>query len=258
MIETKQIKFKNLKTIIILMVVVGVLSLAISLLQTPKYESQAKLIVVFNQENMDIYTAAQTSNYIANVLAEVIYSKSFMDNVLASNFNLQDNFGFGAEKRLKNWHKTVKTEILENKGIILISVLHSDKNQANQLAQAISYTLITKHQLYHGSGDRISLNIIDSPVVSDEWAQPKVLQNTLLGLLAGLLIGFALVIIFPEQKMLEYIKGGWRQRKNQPQMKTTEPDEEIVLTPEDFASLSATQDEQKPAEAADKDQTINW
>lgn len=196
---------KNVKTIAFIALIAVILALGLSFIQTPKYKSSTKLLVVFNQDNMDVYTAAQTANYIASVLSEVVYSNSFIDNVFKSNFGLNDNFGLDQENRLKSWKKMVKVKTRENKGIILIDVFHQDKNQATQFAQAISSTLIAKHNLYHGSGEKVALKIIDEPITSQHWAQPKIIQNTLLGLIAGLILGFTFIVIFPEQKLIESI-----------------------------------------------------
>ncbi|MFA5029268.1 MAG: Wzz/FepE/Etk N-terminal domain-containing protein [Patescibacteria group bacterium] len=196
---------KNIRTIITIGLLVMIASLAVSLLQTPKYKSSVKLLVVVNQENVDPYTASRTADYIANVLTEVVYTNSFIDNTFKSNFNLKDELGIGAETRLKNWKKAVQVKTEENKGIIFINVLNRDRDQANQFAQAISYTVMTKHQLYHGLGDRILIKMIDAPVASDKPDQPRTATNTVLGLVAGIVLGFTLIIIFPEQQLFESI-----------------------------------------------------
>jgi len=198
---------KNIKTVIFITFIMITLGLIISLIQTPKYKSSSKLLVIFSQENMSPYTSAQTSNYIAGILEEVIYSDSFMNNVLKSNFNLEDNFGFNQEDRMKNWKKMVKPRLQDNKGIIEINVYHQDREQANNFAQAISYTMITNHSIYHGSGNDVSVKMIGSPTASEKWDQPNILQNLLLSLVAGIFIAITFVIIFPEQELINFIFG---------------------------------------------------
>lgn len=195
---------KNLKTIAIIAVIAIVLSLAFSFLETPKYKSSAKLLVVYNQENVDAYTASQTANYITGILSEVAYSSTFIDSVFKTDFDLKDNLGFSQEKRLSNWKKMVKVRTQENKGIITIDVLTGDKNQAEKFAQAIVYTLINKHTAYHGSGNKISLKIIESPAIAQKPSQPNFGKNTALGFIAGLILGFTFIFIFPEQKLFEF------------------------------------------------------
>lgn len=198
---------KNLKTIIFAAILITAIAFGASFLQPVKYKSSAKLLVVFNQENMDVYTASQTANYIANVLSEVVYSDSFISQVFKNDSALKDNLGVNAETRMKNWKKAVVVKIRENKGIILVDAYDQNAGQANQLAQSISYSLITKHTMYHGSGDKVEIKLIGAPAVSDKWAQPRVLRNALIGLVAGLILGFTFVVIFPEQRILAFLFG---------------------------------------------------
>lgn len=213
--EENVFNLKNIKTIALITIVLLILSLIFSFLQTPKYKSTAKLLVVFNQENIDAYTASRASSYISGVLGEVIYSNLFIDNVFKNRFNLTDNFGVEQEARQKNWKKMVEIKIKEDKGIIFVAVFHPDRNQAEQFAQAITYTLITKNNLYHGAGDKIVIKLIDAPITSQKLAQPKFMRNALLGLMAGLILGLTFVVIFPEQKLLEFIFNRQRMEKDE-------------------------------------------
>ncbi|MEK7167469.1 MAG: Wzz/FepE/Etk N-terminal domain-containing protein [Patescibacteria group bacterium] len=227
---------KNLKTIVFVAILVTAITFGASFLQPVKYKSSAKLLVVFNQKNMDVYTASQTANYIANVLSEVVYSDSFIDQVYKNDFSLKDNLGIDSEKRMRNWKKAVNVQIQENKGIMIIDTYDPDAKQANLLAQSISYTIVTKHTLYHGSGDQVEIKMIGSPTVSDKWAQPQILRNTLIGLVAGLILGFTFVVIFPEQRVLAFL-GGRRARGRQ--------DETIDLIQEEIENASEKIEETK-------------
>ncbi len=220
---------KNLKTAALIATIGLIIALTISLIQTPKYKASAKLLVIFNQENMDIYTASQTSNYLSEVLSEVVYSNSFIKNVFESKFNLNDNLSQERTERLKSWRKMVRVKSRQNKGIIIIDVFHHDRNQAGEFAQAISYVLVTKHKLYHGSGDKVALKIIDSPSASQHWAHPRTLQNGLIGLFAGIIVGLTFIVIFPDQQLLKWLKT----------KKTGRRDETIELTKEEAEPLSA-------------------
>lgn len=198
---------KNIKTITLIVVVMVVFGLVISLIQTPKYKSSAKLLVIFSQDDVNPYTSVQTSNYIAGILKEVIYSDSFINSVFKSSFDLKDDIGFNQEERMKNWKKMVKPRLQENKGIITIDVYHKDNEQANNFAQAISYTISTNHSLYHGSGNSVAVKTIGTPSVSQDWDQPNIPQNILLSLMAGIFIGLTFIIIFPEQELINFVLG---------------------------------------------------
>lgn len=196
---------KNLKIVILITLGVTLISLGVSFLQTPKYRASVKLITIFNQNSIDPYTASKTSDYINSILGEVIYSNSFIQTVMASQFHLKDELGSEPEQRAKNWKDMVKVQIQENKGIIAIDVYHPDRNQADQFAQAIAFTLINNNQAYHGLGDKISLKLIDQPYTTSNWAEPKIGRNAGLGAIAGLIIGLTLIFIFPEQQIFKIL-----------------------------------------------------
>lgn len=198
---------KNIKTILFITIIVVIFGLAISFIQTPKYKSSAKLLIIFSQKDMNPYTSAQTSNYIAGILEEVIYSDSFIDSVFKTNLDLKNDFSFSPEQKAKQWKKMVKAKLEDNKGIITIDVYHKDKAQANNFAQAISYTLITNHSLYHGSGESVVVKMISTPSVADRWSEPNIGQNLLLSLIAGIFVGLTFIIIFPQQELLNFLLG---------------------------------------------------
>jgi len=209
--QNKLLSAKNALTVGFIALLVALAAFSFSLWQTPNYKSTAKLLAVFNQSNIDTYTASKTANYITGILGEVAHSDSFIDSVYQSDADLIDNLGQGSEKRQKSWKKTVKTRILDNKGIIIIDVFGNDKRQVNLLAAAIGNIIISQHGLYDGSQDRVAIKMIDAPSAYESWSDLKIISDTGLGLLAGLLIGFTLIIIFPNHKLFEFKR---QERKN--------------------------------------------
>lgn len=251
--ENSFLNFRNIKTVIIITLTVTILSLIFSFLQTPKYESSVKLLVFLNQPNMDAYTTAQTSNYLTGVLSEVIYSNSFMGNVYQDNPGLKKDLGNSQEDQKKNWEKTVKVTTQEDRGLIFIDVYHSDRNEAAKLSQAVAYTLINRHAFYHGLGDRVSVKMIDTPVTSEKLAQPKILRNSFLGLGAGLALGLALIIIFPQQRIFSGRFQKTNEEYNDQIISLAQP--ELSATSQEFATgenaggLSANDYQEQPAPA---------
>ncbi|MFA6525993.1 MAG: hypothetical protein WCT26_01085 [Candidatus Buchananbacteria bacterium] len=197
---------KNILTVGFISLLVALAAFSFSLWQTPSYKSTVKLLAVFNQSNIDTFTASKTANYITGILGEVIYSDSFIDSVYSSNSNLADNLGQGSEKRQKSWKKNVKTQILDNRGIVIIDVYGNDKTQTNLLASSIGSIIISQHGLYDGSQDRVTIKMIDTASVYESWSSAKIISDTGLGFLAGLLIGFTLIVIFPDHKLFEFKK----------------------------------------------------
>lgn len=194
---------RNALTVGFIGLLIALAAFSFSYLQTPNYKSTVKLLAVFNQSSIDTYTASKTANYITGILGEVIYSDSFIDSVYRSESNLADNLGRGSEARQKAWKKIVKTQILDNRGIISIDVYGNDKNQTNLLASAIGSTIVGQHGLYDGSQDRVAIRMIDTPSVYESWSAAKIMSDTGLGLIAGLLAGLALIVIFPNHKLFE-------------------------------------------------------
>jgi capsular polysaccharide biosynthesis protein len=201
--QNKTLSSKNILTITLFGVIAMLVALGISLWQTPKYKSSIKLLTVFNQTNIDVYTASKTANYITGVLGEVIYSDTFIESVIRSG-SIEDNLGYGSENRQKNWKRTVKTTILENKGIIIIETYSDKKIDAIKLAEAVGNTIIKEHCKYDGSADRVSLKMIDNPTSYDKWSTFKIMRDTAMGLVAGLLFGLTFIVIFPGHRLFEF------------------------------------------------------
>jgi capsular polysaccharide biosynthesis protein len=208
---------KNVKIAVLITLIITLISLGVSFLQTPKYEASVKLLTIFNQNNIDPYTASKTSDYINSILGEVIYSNSFIQSVMSSQFHIKDTLGSSQEQRAKNWKNMVKVQIQENKGIIAINVYNPDRNQADQLAQAIAFMIINNNQAYHGLGDKVSIKMIDQPYATENWAEPKIGRNAGLGAIAGLVLGLTFIFIFPEQEIFKSIglKGKSKSSKDQ-------------------------------------------
>lgn len=205
----KLLSAKNALTVGFIALLIALSAFSFSLWQTPSYKSTVKFLAVFNQSDIDTYTASKTANYITGILGEVVYSDSFINSVYKNDSALSDRLGQGSETRQKNWKKIIKTQILDNKGIIIIDVYGNDKNRVSELASAIGNTIVAEHGIYDGSQDRVTIKMIDLPSVYEGWSSMKILRDTGLGLLAGLLIGFSLIIIFPNHKLFEF-----NQKKN--------------------------------------------
>jgi len=201
--SNKILSTKNIFAIIFFAIMVMVLAAVISLWQTPKYKASAKLLTVFNQTNVDPYTASKTANYITGILGEVIYSDSFINSVMKSG-TIEDTLGYGSENRQKKWKKMVETKILDNRGIIIVDAYGDNKYTTARLAEAIGNTLISQHGLYDGSSDSISIKMIDSPTIYEQWSMFKILRDILLGFLAGLLLGLTFVVIFPNHRLFVF------------------------------------------------------
>jgi hypothetical protein len=197
-------------------------------------------LAVFNQSDIDTYTASKTSNYITGILGEVIYSDSFISSVYKSEPNLNNNLTSNKEKSQKIWKKQVKTQILDNKGVISIDAFGSNRYQTNLLASAIGYTIINQHGIYDGSADRVTIKMIDSPTIYENWSITKIISDGLIGLLAGLFLGFTFVIIFPNHRLFELKKKKAKNFQPEEYQQTTQPSQSTNKLTEDGIDTSVT------------------
>ena len=191
---------KKKKTIVIIMLVSLVLTVAISLVSPLKYGAKSRLLVLQNSNSADAYSLSKSNEYLGNLFAEIVYSGSFYDQVKASQYNIDPNYFSGNyNDQLKKWHKTVETDTQGDTGIIEINVYHVNIQEAKQISLAINDILINKNQDYHG-GQNVKVNIIDQPLVSNYPVKPNLPYNAALALTASFIISLFYIYLFPETK----------------------------------------------------------
>jgi hypothetical protein len=195
---------KNVLTVIFLVFILGFMAFLFSFWQTPDFKANSKLLVIFNQENIDTYTASRTANYVTGILSEAVYSESFIGLVFKNEPRLIDNLGSRSEIRQRNWKRTIKIKVLENRGIMIIDIFGDNRNQVALLADAVTKTIVENHGLYDGSQDRISIRVLDQSSIYENWALTKIIRDTLIGLIAGLILGLTFVIIFPNHRIFYF------------------------------------------------------
>ena len=178
---------------------VGLVAVAmlVSLVQPLKYSAQSQLLVVPDyKQTSDPYQISRTNEYLSSLLAQVTYSSSFFEATVRPDYQIDTAyFGNTAKKRMTNWRKTIKVKPINDSGAISVVVYHTDKQQAEKLVRAINYNLITKNNYYHGLGDKVTLKVIDEPLVSTWPAKPNLPLNFGLAVVLGLLIGLAQIYI---------------------------------------------------------------
>jgi capsular polysaccharide biosynthesis protein len=177
---------------------VFLLSFIITFIQPLKYGADTQLLVVQNMPaSTDAYTMSRSSEYLGNVLATVVDSNSFYNEVMTAGFNIDASyFGSNQQQKTERWHSTVKAVALGDTGIIRISVYHPDKFQVEQIANAINFVMRTKNNLYHGAGDSVNIRILDEPFVSTLPVKPNIALNLLAGLLSGLALSILYIYLF--------------------------------------------------------------
>ena len=101
---------------------------------------------------------------------------------------------------MKVWSKTVNAKAINDSGIISLNIYHTDRSQTELISRAVAYTLQTKHGLYHGGGDKVSIKIIDEPIVSNYPVKPNLVLNFGLALILSLIFSCTYIYFFPEEE----------------------------------------------------------
>lgn len=204
---------KKKQTIFTLMLVIVMLAVVFSLAQTMKYTVKSRLLVVQNSTNNDAYTLSKSNEYLGNLFAEVVYSSSFYDRVIASPYNINGNYFSGTyNQQVEKWQKTVQTKTQGDTGIVEIYVYHPQPTEANKIALAINDILINNNQDYQG-GQNIKISIIDQPITSSYPDKPNLLYNLAAALFGSFIIALFYIYIFPEEKYNLFIFGKKKTKK---------------------------------------------
>ena len=184
------------RKILIVALIVVFVSLVYSLVQPFLYRATVSILVLQKSSfSIDAYSASKSEERIANKLAQVVYSSSFLKNVLTSGYYInEDYFPVDEYQRRKKWSETVEAGVPAGLSKLTFSIYHTDPNQALQIAQEIAYTLTGDKQEYIGIED-VDLKILDTPLVSKYPVRPNILVNILLGILLGVILGIAYVVL---------------------------------------------------------------
>ncbi len=187
----------------IILVVVLLVSVA-TFVQPLKYGSTSRLLVVQNLPiGTDPYAISRSNEMITNVLAEVLESDSFYNQVINSEYNIDRSYfrkDNDSRKEMKKWASTVEAKALKDRGMIDIKVYHPNRYQVNQIAQAINQVYQTKNSNYHGLGNMVSIKVINKPYVSNWPVKPNIVLNYVLGILFAIMISLVYIYLFPEER----------------------------------------------------------
>ncbi|MFA5318029.1 MAG: Wzz/FepE/Etk N-terminal domain-containing protein [Patescibacteria group bacterium] len=174
-----------------------IIALIITFAQPLKYRAQAKVLVVQNfEEGTDSYSASKMNEYLSNLLAKIVSSESFYSQSTKDGFNIDTEYFSGSKKKqMTEWNSTVQAKAIYDSGIISLSVYHPNKQQAENIARAVIFTLKTTNNFYH-SLQNVDVRIIDSPSISVLPVKPNIILNVLIGIIFGAAAG----ILFVYQK----------------------------------------------------------
>jgi capsular polysaccharide biosynthesis protein len=193
---------KKKQTIISLVVIFLAVAIVFSAIQPFKYDSNMKLLVIIGfKQDVDPYTASRSNQYLSGLLANIISSGSFYEQIKQSGFKIDNNYFSGNTKQqMKKWRQTVSAKSVTDTGTISLDVYHPDRAQAEEIARAVAYTLQTTNSQYHGFGNSVEIKTIDQPATSNYPVKPNLPMNLGLAVVFALFFSFCYIYLFPEEK----------------------------------------------------------
>ena len=183
---------KHLPMIILLSVIVGAASFAASkFLITPKYDSNATMIVSSSKQNTDPnnpQAAVELSQINANkalisTYSEIVKSKGIADRVIA-NLGLDMDYEVFSEK--------VSIEPVKDTQIISVKVVDTIPERAQDIANE------TANIFKSSIGDIMNVDnvqILDGATLPEAPSSPRIGRNTAIGIMLGFILGIAIVMI---------------------------------------------------------------
>ncbi len=167
-----------------------------------KYSSKSQLLVVQEYSSpVDVYTASKSSEHLSSVLASVVTSNSFFTKVLATGPTINaEYFGDNGKDQMKQWSRTVTAKSINDSGIIAITVYHPNRAEAEKIAGAINYVLMTQHGAYDGANDAVKVRLIDQPVTSSFPVKPNIPLIAGLAVALGLVFSLIYIYLLPDER----------------------------------------------------------
>lgn len=186
----KQRRVSGMYRQVVLFAVVGLLVGAVAVFVQPfRYGATVRMLIIQRSTlGLDPYTAVKSAERIADNLSQVIYTQDFFAKTLKQDTTInQANFPDDPSKRMKEWQKTVRTALTPGTGLLTVTALSTDKQEASKISSAIAGVLTVAAPEYIG-GD-LEVKLVDAPLVSTYPISPNIPLGLGLGLAIGALIG---------------------------------------------------------------------
>ncbi|MCB9798504.1 hypothetical protein H6758_02160 [Candidatus Nomurabacteria bacterium] len=179
--------FHSWKVILVVSILMGILSALVSFLVMEKqYASDAQVLIISKSRyGVDPYTSVKSSERVGENLLQVIKTDDFYGKVLdaTTKFDTSKFENLSDRQRRKAWEKSVDVAVRYGTGVVDIRSYHASPQEANNMAQAIMETLVSKGWEYVG-GD-VTLKIINKPVATRFAAKPNMVVNGAIGFVVG-------------------------------------------------------------------------
>ena len=192
LIELFKKMVKHLPLIILLSVIVGTSSFVASkFLITPKYDSNATMIVGNSNQNNDPNNPQATvelsqinaNKALISTYSEIVKSKGIADRVIAN---------LGLDMDYEEFSNKVSIEPVKDTQIISVKVVDTIPERAQDIANE------TANIFKSSIGDIMNVDnvqILDGASLPEEPSSPKIGRNTAIGIMLGFILGIAIVMI---------------------------------------------------------------
>ncbi|OGI26445.1 MAG: hypothetical protein A3J76_00625 [Candidatus Moranbacteria bacterium RBG_13_45_13] len=228
--------FAIIKQKIGLMVLVGLLLAALAfwgvMLFAPRYQSNFDVLVIQNQQEfVDSYTLAKSTEHFSKLLSESVYTETFLTKVIENYPEMGKILPIDREDRVKNWGKMVKTSLNVELGMIHFKILAADKSQAENVSRTVASVLASNNSLFISENQNIEVRMVNAPVVK---TNPGTGNLTLL-IFSSFLIGALLVFVISFYKKVlfrEFSEKNQIEKENIWERTVTQDDEGNVIDAE--------------------------
>lgn len=189
LIELFKKMVKHLPLIILLSVIVGAASFAASkFLITPKYEANTSMLISNSKiNNNDInnieYSQINANKALISTYSEIVKSKGIADRVIAN---------LGLDMDFEEFQNKVSIVSIKDTQIINVRVVDTIPERAQDIANE------TANIFKSSIGDIMNVDnvqILDGASLPEEPSSPKIGKNTAIGVILGVILGMAIVMI---------------------------------------------------------------
>jgi len=191
------------KRILLFGIITALFGAGLSLIFPLRYSSTMRLLIIQKQlSQSDPYTAIKATEGIADNLGQIVYTTSFFDKVMAAKFNIdQSIFSTDEIKKRRQWRQMIATQVTRGSGMLVVTIYHTDRDQAEQIARAIAFVLTTEGWQYVGGGD-LQIKLVDQPLQSRFPVRPNIPANAFMGFVLGLIAGSGYVMASGSRRSL--------------------------------------------------------
>lgn len=163
--------------------------------QPLRYGATARLLIIQRATyGLDPYTALTSAERVAGNLSELLSTTDLFTKVSAQDPQVSWNdFGDTDAARRKAWEGAIRAEVAAGSGLLSVTALHTEKEQAGRIAQAVADVLTSRGKEYVG-GD-VEIKLVDAPLVSKRPVDPNIPLLLGLGGVLGAAVGVGYVLL---------------------------------------------------------------